>query len=77
MKCQSCEKEKDSLVLVRSKVVTSLDLKLCPACKFEGYEPRWAIVLGARSDLNLDVVKNLVAKRLYIGDEIRLVEVLA
>lgn len=77
MKCQSCEKQKDKLNVVRSKVVKSLDLKLCSSCKFEGYEPRWTIILGARSQLNLDVVGELVSKRLYLGEEIRLVEVLA
>lgn len=77
MKCQSCEKDKAKLKVVPSKVVPSLDLKLCPSCEFDGLEPRFVIILGARSGGNEEVIRELVKNRQYLGDEIKLHEVLA
>ena len=76
MKCQSCELDKAQLSIVSSKIVTTLDLKLCPACKFEGYEPRWVIILGARSKVNSPEIAGLVSKRKYLGEDIKLSEIL-
>lgn len=77
MKCQSCEKDKAKLHVVKSRVIPSLDLKLCPSCKFDGLEPRFVIILGARSGGREDVIKELVRERKYLGEDITLHEILA
>lgn len=77
IRCVSCDKQKDKLHRVQSTVVESLELKLCAACSFDDYEPRWVIVLAARSGVNVDRVKELVTNRKYYGDDIELREVLA
>lgn len=77
MKCQSCEEDKAKLHVVRSEIVPSLDLKLCASCKFDKMEPRFVIILGARSGADKDKIREIVRDRRYIGEEITLHEVLA
>lgn len=77
MKCQSCEQDKAKLHVVQSEIVPSLDLKLCASCKFDNLEPRFVIILGARSGADRDKIKEVVRERRYLGKEITLHEVLA
>jgi hypothetical protein len=77
MTCQSCEKLKEKLNIVRSSLVPSLDLKICHTCKYDEMEPRWVVVLAARSGKSPDKVVECVKSRRYLGDEIKLAEILA
>lgn len=69
MKCTSCNKNKAELHPKKSDILKGVSLVMCQACIDAGFEPRWAVVLGARSNGPASV-KNYITKRLYFGREI-------
>ena len=72
--CDSCEKQKAELRLVKSKVVPDLNLLMCKACISDRFEPRWCLILAGRS-YGHDKVKEWINKRRYFGDTISFSEV--
>lgn len=76
MNCQSCEKPRNNLHKMKSKLIPSMDIYLCTDCKKSKYEPRWLVVLAGRS-FGAERVEEVVTKRRYLGDEIALKELVA
>ena len=77
MTCQSCEQVKAKLQIVQSEIIPSLSLKLCASCKFDKLEPRFVIILAARSGGREEKIRGVVRERRYLGKDITLHEILA
>ena len=76
MKCYSCNKQKESLHTKKSELLDGVVSLMCQTCIDSKFEPRWVIVLAARSK-GADIVKEFIVKRRYIGNEILANELLA
>jgi hypothetical protein len=74
MLCQSCNKSKNQLYNVRSHIMNDISLKICQTCIDNKFEPRWIIILAARS-YGPDSVKNYIAQKRYVGEVITGVEI--
>lgn len=77
MKCASCDKHKAQLKPRKSKL-TGANLLLCANCFENKYEPRWAIIVVARSPKmgGLVAVRDYIRHHRYVGDKIRAEEIL-
>jgi protein-arginine kinase activator protein McsA len=71
--CNSCDKQKATLKLVKSKLL-GVPLYMCESCIKSGYEPRYVIILAGRS-MGSDAVKNYILKRKYFGRDITFAEI--
>jgi protein-arginine kinase activator protein McsA len=76
MKCYSCGKQKNELHTKKSELLDGVVCFMCQSCIDEKFEPRWVIVLAARSK-GPNIVKEFIVKRRYIGSEILANELLA
>ena len=76
MKCYSCNKNKNELHPKKSELLDGVTSLMCQTCIDARYEPRWIIVLAARSR-GADLVKDFIIKRRYVGPEIMGNELLA
>lgn len=70
----SCQHPKQGLRRRKSKLI-GIDLYLCGACYENKYEPRYAIILAARSN-GVDYVSEWIKSKRYLGDEITVRELL-
>lgn len=75
MKCQSCNKDRHKLKVVYSDLLPGITFNLCDTCSERNYEPKWAIVVAARS-YGVDVVTKHIKQRKYVGSEITLNDVI-
>lgn len=66
-KCSVCDKPKEKVYPYPS--VTGQEIFACRSCISSGYQPRWAIILGARY-YGRDAVWELVEKKKYHGKDI-------
>ena len=69
MKCQSCDKQKNDLIVKKSSLINGLNLYMCQTCIDDKLEPRWVIILASRQK-DPSVVRDYVVKRRYIGRDI-------
>lgn len=76
MKCYSCNKQKNGLHPKKSELLHGVISLLCQTCIDAKYEPRWVIVLAARSK-GADTVREFIIKRRYLGNEILANELIA
>lgn len=76
MKCYSCNKQKVELHTKKSDLLDGVVALLCQTCIDLKYEPRWIIVLAARSK-GADFVKDFIIKRRYLGKDILANELMA
>lgn len=76
MKCYSCNKQKNELHPKKSELLDGVTSLMCQTCIDLKYEPRWTIVLAARSK-GPNYVKDFIVKRRYCGDEILANELIA
>ena len=76
MKCYSCNKQKNGLHPKKSELLNGVISLLCQSCIDFKYEPRWVIVLAARSK-GPDAVREFIIKRRYVGNEILANELIA
>jgi hypothetical protein len=75
MLCYSCNKQKNELTPVDSKIIKGAKLLMCLTCIESGFEPKWAIIMGGRK-FGPDYVKDYVLKRKYVGREILATELI-
>lgn len=73
MLCTVCQKQKHQLRPRKSKLIDGVQLYLCDTCFDNKKEPRWAIILVARSS-GVDSVSDWVKNNRYFGDPIMLNE---
>jgi len=73
MRCTVCNKPKHQLRPRKSKLVLGIQLFLCDECFAGKKEPRWAIILVARSQGH-DAVSEWIKSNRYVGDPILLEE---
>lgn len=73
LKCTVCHGHKFSLRPRKSKLIPTVQLFLCDGCFTAKREPRWAIVLVARTQ-GVDAVAEWVKHERYVGDPILLDE---
>jgi hypothetical protein len=69
MLCYSCNKQKNQLSPVDSKIIKGSKLLMCATCIEGGFEPKWAIIMGGRQ-FGPEYVKEYILKRKYVGQEI-------
>lgn len=74
MICTVCQQPKSELTPRRSELIENLILYRCGVCHAGRKEPRWAIVMAAMTMGN-DAVRNWVINHRYVGDEIKLKDV--
>lgn len=67
--CQSCGAQKMSLRKIKSSLITTMELVMCATCIASKYEPRFIVILAART-IGMNGVKKFIIDRRYIGDEI-------
>ncbi len=68
--CDSCDKPKNSLRMVRSALIDSMKLFLCESCMEKGYEPRFVILVHMASFGNNDDNAHYITDKKYVGEEI-------
>lgn len=71
LRCTVCRRPKHSLRPRKSKLKSDLQMFLCNECFEAKREPRFLIVLIARQDGGLSVVKDYIRNQRYFGDKIR------
>jgi len=76
VKCYSCGKQKNELHNKKSELLSGVNFLSCQMCIDSKFEPRWVIVLAARSK-GADTVRDFIIKRRYIGNEILANELIA
>ena len=75
LRCTVCHKQKAHLRPRKSKLMPSMPMFLCNDC-FEGkYEPRFAIIMVARSE-GLAAVRDYIRNHRYTGDKIKAEELI-
>lgn len=72
--CYSCNKSKNKLSAKKSSLL-NISLLLCESCTTAKLEPRWIVVLAGRQ-FGSEHVKDHIAKKKYVGDEITASELL-
>jgi hypothetical protein len=72
--CTVCQQPKNELTPRKSKLLPNLMLFLCGECLKGQKEPRFAIIMAARTMGN-DEVRTWIVNRRYVGDEITLKEI--
>lgn len=73
MVCTVCQQPKNELTPSKSQLMNGLNLFRCTVCHAGKKEPRWAIILTAKTMGN-DAVRPWVLHHRYVGDEIKLSE---
>ena len=76
MKCYSCNKQKNEIHPKKSELLDGVVSLMCQNCIDLRYEPRWVVVLAARSK-GPDTVRDFILKRRYIGNDILAHELIA
>jgi hypothetical protein len=74
MNCQCCNKQKARITAQDSQLVKGNKLLLCTECRKAGHEPRYFVVIAARSGKN---VREFVVGARYCGAELTANEVIA
>jgi hypothetical protein len=72
--CYSCNKSKNQLTAKKSGLL-AVNLLLCQSCTDNKMEPRWIVILAGRQ-YGADHVKEIIAKKKYIGPDITASELL-
>ncbi len=75
MKCTVCHGQKFKLRPRKSKLIPNVQMFLCDACFVGKKEPRWAIILVARSSGHV-AVSDWVKNNRYVGEPIMLDELI-
>jgi hypothetical protein len=73
MVCTVCQQPKNELTPSKSQLLPGLNLFRCAVCHASKKEPRWAIILAAKTMGN-ESVRALVLNHRYVGEEIKLSE---
>ncbi len=68
--CQSCGEQKLTLNKVRSSLINTMELVMCNTCISLKYEPRYIIILAARTRGLEDIVRKFIKERRYKGTDI-------
>lgn len=76
MICYSCNKQKNELHPKKSELLDGVVSLMCQSCIDMRYEPRWIVVLAARSK-GAESVRDFILKRRYLGNEILANELIA
>ena len=74
--CQSCGEQKMSLQRTKSSLIKEMDLTMCATCIDKKYEPRFIIILSARSYGMNDAIKRIISDRRYVGEVIAASDIL-
>lgn len=69
MICQCCGKQRQSVSPKKSSLIQGNTILICDVCREKRYEPRHVIVIVGRSR-GPSAVRDYIAKKLYVGNEI-------
>lgn len=72
--CYSCNKSKANLNLKKSALM-GINLLMCDTCISNKFEPRWAVILSGRQ-YGHESVKEYIAKKRYVGEDIKASELM-
>lgn len=72
--CYSCNKSKANLTVKKSALM-AINLLMCESCTSNKFEPRWAVILSGRQ-YGVDSVKEYIAKKRYVGEDIKASELM-
>lgn len=73
--CSSCRKHRYQLRARKSKLIPNVTLYLCNDCVAKKFEPRWTVIMAGR-EFGIEVVKDYLKPQRYLGEEIKLSELL-
>lgn len=68
--CACCGKQRNELRVQKSKLLEGAKFAVCSTCKARGFEPRYLIVLVARSE-GIDAVADYIRNGKYEEHETR------
>lgn len=68
--CQSCGMQKMSLRRVKSSLIQTMELIMCNTCITQKYEPRFIVILAARTIGFGDSVRKVIGDKRYLGEDI-------
>lgn len=74
--CQSCGEQKMSLQRVKSSLIKSMEVVMCASCIGDKYEPRFIIILAARSFGMNEIIKKIIVDDRYLGERISATDIL-
>ncbi len=72
--CSCCAKQKAELIPRKSALVSTQNLLMCPTCEEGRHEPRWLIIISARSIGISPKVTKLISGQRYCGNVIEAAE---
>lgn len=77
IRCSSCDRQKNDLTPIKSKLMPSMQIYLCNDCIHLKREPRWLIIIVGQSGEEgrrraIPFVKN----HRYVGEAIKWVDIL-
>ncbi len=75
MTCSSCNKSKASVVVKSSSLLPGMTVYLCSTCSEHKYEPRWMVILAART-YGIARVRDIILKDRYLGQKISAHEII-
>ena len=75
MTCTVCRRHRANLRPRKSKLIPTVPMWLCSECFDAKREPRWAVIMVARSD-GLAAVRDYIRNRRYYGNKIEAAEIL-
>lgn len=68
--CQSCDQQKLTLRKVKSSLMSTMEIIMCGSCIANKYEPRYLVILAARTVGFESNVRKVINDRLYLGEQI-------
>lgn len=74
--CQSCSKQKMTLRKIKSSLINSMEIIMCATCISKKFEPRYIVIIAARTNGLGDNVRKVINERRYLGDPIAASDIL-
>jgi len=74
--CQSCSQQKMTLRKVRSSLINSMEIVMCSTCISNKLEPRYIVIIAARTSGIGNEVRRVISERRYLGEPIAASDIL-
>lgn len=74
--CQSCSQQKLTLRKVRSSLINTMEIVMCNTCISKRLEPRYIVIIAARTAGVDSGVRKVINERRYLGDLISASDIL-
>jgi hypothetical protein len=74
--CSCCNRQRSKLTPIETNLLKKQQLIMCSPCLESGHEPRWLIIISARSSGMTDELIKLIREEKYCGKVITGIELL-